>query len=481
MRSGLLALTLAAILLTPAVATAVPALDGEFPVTGKPAQLVQGPNGNVWFVMEGGGKEFGQIAPDGTVTEYDTTGGELPRDITSVGGRLWLSYDDGIVEVDPASPSTTTAHSVAQVNTARGIAADGDGDLWVVDDFDGTIVEISQAGTFKNDIPGEAINATQPSGRGIALGSDGKLYWADFAGGGIQVSDPAADSSQSYEVSAGTPQEVAPGPAGQLVFSSPNGIIARIATADGAIQETPDPMSDPFGAVFANDQAYWFAEFTTDSVGRLTPDGTLTRPIQFSSDADPRHITTGANNTLWVSLEDLGAVQGPRIARITGVEPPPPPPDPDPTPSDPGPTTLPGPGPGPTGPPAADTLAPTLGAASMRPLVFRIGQRSVIRFTLSENATILLRLQRIRPGRRLGRRCVRPRRAPRGARCRRLVPAGSLTRAGTSGANAIVFRGLVGQRRLRPGAYRLVIVARDAAGNQSTPRSLTFRLRRARR
>ncbi len=72
-----------------------------------------------------------------------------------------------------------------------------------------------------------------------------------------------------------------------------------------------------------------------------------------------------------------------------------------------------------------------------------------VRFHLSERATVNLRLQR-----RVGRRW-------------RTLP-GSVRRQARAGANTIRVRDrLVGVRRLRPGTHRVVLNARDAAGNRS--------------
>jgi hypothetical protein len=50
-----------------------------------------------------------------------------------------------------------------------------------------------------------------------------------------------------------------------------------------------------------------------------------------------------------------------------------------------------------------------------------------------------------------------------------------------TGANAIEFDGRIGGRRLKKGAYRLTVIARDAAGNESTPRRVLFRIRKPKR
>jgi len=53
---------------------------------------------------------------------------------------------------------------------------------------------------------------------------------------------------------------------------------------------------------------------------------------------------------------------------------------------------------------------------------------------------------------------------------------GTLRRTGTKGRNRIRFSGRIGKRSLRPGRYRAVIAATDAAGNRSTLRRTRFRV-----
>jgi hypothetical protein len=61
----------------------------------------------------------------------------------------------------------------------------------------------------------------------------------------------------------------------------------------------------------------------------LAPDGTTTKLTGFSvsGNVGPRKITTGPNNTLWVTLDTQE-----KVARVSGVEPPAPPVDPGPGP-----------------------------------------------------------------------------------------------------------------------------------------------------
>lgn len=140
----------------------------------------------------------------------------------------------------------------------------------------------------------------------------------------------------------------------------------------------------------------------------------------------------------------------------------------------------------------ADTVAPAVTRLSLSAKRFRVGAKrtatsaatrarpkaragTTIRYRLSEAATVALKIERIRPGRRVGRRCVaRTKANARRPACRRAAAAGTLTRRGSAGANAVPFSGRVGARKLAAGVYRLTVTARDGAGNTSKAVTATF-------
>ena len=108
----------------------------------------------------------------------------------------------------------------------------------------------------------------------------------------------------------------------------------------------------------------------------------------------------------------------------------------------------------------ADLAAPRLEGLKTRRLP---GGRLLIRYRLSEPALVTFRVQR---------------RVRRAGRVRYRTLRGSLRRQGRAGQNSVrISRRFAGQRLAR-GRYRLVAVARDAAGNRGPAMRVPFRLRR---
>lgn len=88
----------------------------------------------------------------------------------------------------------------------------------------------------------------------------------------------------------------------------------------------------------------------------------------------------------------------------------------------------------------------------------------MIRFRLSEAARVTYSFQRSVRRRGGGRRWTR---------------AGSLRRPAAAGINRLRFQGRLTRRRgLRPGKHRLIVIAKDSAGQRSTKRVARFTLLR---
>ena len=110
-------------------------------------------------------------------------------------------------------------------------------------------------------------------------------------------------------------------------------------------------------------------------------------------------------------------------------------------------------------PPPVDTAAPTLGRLRLSRARFRVPAGTRLTTTTSEIGQLRVAIQRRSPGRRA-----------------RWTAVGSALsrRAAMPGAVKLAFSGRIGTRRLRPGRYRFVVNAIDAAGNRSAPRTISF-------
>jgi hypothetical protein len=142
-----------------------------------------------------------------------------------------------------------------------------------------------------------------------------------------------------------------------------------------------------------------------------------------------------------------------------------------------------GPGPG----PGIDTTKPVLSVLSMSSSVFQAAGSgpafaakvgTTVSFSVSEASSVRFTVQRKTKGRRVAGSCKRQTRANRTKkRCTRWVSVkGSFSIAAAAGATSFTFRGRIGDRKLRPGSYRLNSRATDAANNKSGTTRKTFRI-----
>lgn len=187
----------------------------------------------------------------------------------------------------------------------------------------------------------------------------------------------------------------------------------------------------------------------------------------------PANGSVTIEQTITAALDASEARARAAEAERVMVEPPAPPtPDP-PAPNPPTPTP-----PGPPAPPA-----PPAAGDTTKPLLSRLArEKTGFRATLSEAARLTITISRRDAGRRAGKACRKPtRKLRRAKRCTRLTRIGAIAAAGRQGANAIAFTNKVGKKRLKPGSYRASFVARDAAGNASAAKAVTFTVPKAKR
>jgi hypothetical protein len=206
---------------------------------------------------------------------------------------------------------------------------------------------------------------------------------------------------------------------------------------------------------------------------------------------EPRRLYAGGNftNAGGDTLADFGAAHSIASTQPAPTPTPTPVPTAVPTPTPtPVPTAVPTPTPTPV-PPAPDNTDPKVSALELGSTVFRAAPSgsaitsaatvgTKVTFKLSERSTVRFTVERPGKGRKVSGRCVKQRASNRSRPACKLWTAlrGSASRAGVKGANRVSFRGRMGGKALRPGSYRLVLRAKDRAGNVSAPKALAFRI-----
>jgi hypothetical protein len=141
-----------------------------------------------------------------------------------------------------------------------------------------------------------------------------------------------------------------------------------------------------------------------------------------------------------------------------------------------------------------DVIAPFFAGANVKNKTWRINPRGAIarrrksvplgtafRFTLSEPAGVTFTIERKLRGRKVKKRCrPKTRKNRKAKKCTRYGKTTSFVRQASAGQNSVAFSGRYRKkgrvRSLKPGRYRATLTARDAAGNVSAGRRLSFRV-----
>jgi streptogramin lyase len=469
---------LAAALAASGPAHAAPAVNGEvaLPGGGTPKYLTLGPDGNVWVPLNGAsnGDDIAKITPDGTVTGYNVPNLQDASGIASDGTYLWVTRTAAVSRFLPANPAGAENFSATGVDS-KAITLGSDGNLWTGGTDKAIKIKPSDGTSTQVPVPGMGTP------EGIAAGGDGALYVASFGTQRVtRVTTAGAHSFVGVDTgNSNGARQVAAGPGNQIAFTAPAAKPRTVGLLTGGAPLGPTSITggaavsgDPEGITYANDGAYWVARFDPGDVLRMTPDGAVT-PLTLPAGSGPRRITKGAGDTLWVGLETAK-----KVARITGVE----------APSAPATPTTPATQ---TTTPTPPGLAPAVLKLKVTPNAFRRGTRppalttartgSQLRFTLTKPATVRFTFAKATVGRKVGSSCVkRTRQNAKRKRCVYHTPVrGSLSvKATTAGDQRVRFEGRISARQaLRPGRYRVTARAIGADGATSAPASAAFTIK----
>lgn len=320
-----LVLALIALGVCAAPAVAVPVVSGEFQLNnevGTNNKIVAGPDGNIWLTLQTG-KDVARLTPGGQPEEFDLEANDPQGIAVGPNGTLWITREAGVTSFDPTDPEKTfDATTINDIEQFHSIVLGPDGNLWVA--TKGKLIRISPADPSVN----ESFEVTDLDPRDIDV-AGGLLAVADFNGSRIVTATPTDPPAVTSYPLLGGSQGVAGDAAGRISFSQQQNQPTEfgLLAPPGPPILTQSPDTDPFGVALGPDGAFWIAQFTTDTLTRLTTDNQAS-PLgsSFAAGSGPRHLTAGPGNTLWVTLDNTD-----KVGRVIGVDPPVVTPPPKPT------------------------------------------------------------------------------------------------------------------------------------------------------
>jgi hypothetical protein len=442
------------------------------------------------------------VAPDGTLYVVENVG-------------VGPARDPAVVRIDPATGAQSVLTRGSNLCYPFGIAREPSGDL-IVTDFGDLIV----GGVPQIDCPlaqnfGSVVRVTAAGGQSLLSFNEvpfpGNLLRGTFgaaveAGGGLLVVNqtgaqaavasinplngtqaavtPNSSASDAFEL----PQRVSVLPDGNLLvadyaLNDQEGGLVAVERATGAarIARQGELFNNPLGVTTVVNRAPSAAltlspqrvgggkPVTFDASGSADPEGLGLRyawdldgngAFELSTGGVPRATRTWAKST---TLTPRVRVLDPHGGEAMAAAP---------------------------APLEVDTIRPVIAsfrassrriAVRARPRAAALGKSLRFRFRLSESARVRIAIERGLEGRRKGRRCVAPGKAPKRAkRCTRWRGVTALRRQGKPGPNSIRFSGKVRGRPLRAGRYRALATATDAVGNAARPRKAEFKAVRPR-
>lgn len=218
-----------------------------------------GPDGNMWFSVEGGSNKVGTITTAGVITTYTvgTPGDNFAGINPGPDGNLWLA-DNTAKTVFVINTAGTVLQSIVVAAGVGGIVAGSDGFMYLISA--NTIAKISPTTyTVTNTFTVPTAGA-QP--HGLNIGPDGNIWFCEEASG-----------------------------VSKIASVTPSGVFTEWAL--------PVNTSQPFIVHRGADGAMWFTEVTGNQIGRLTLAGQITEYGIPTAASGPRGITLGPNGSMW--------------------------------------------------------------------------------------------------------------------------------------------------------------------------------------
>jgi streptogramin lyase len=142
----------------------------------------------------------------------------------------------------------------------------------------------------------------------VAVGSNGRVYFAATSTGQLLAFDPASGSTETWQLESGTlPRTLAVDAAGQVFFAAVDGPIGRLDPQSGEVRRyTIGGPGAPYWVALAGSGRVWFSDPTGQRLGAFDPETGDT--VFFKIAARPYAISIDAQERVWTVLPDDDSV-----------------------------------------------------------------------------------------------------------------------------------------------------------------------------
>ncbi len=303
----------------------------SLPTGTHPDDMVDGPDGNLWFVDEGIGiGMFNPTTQSTTIFPTEGGGGSFRGVAVGPDGNIWFT-DWRANEVGTINVTTDVMTEFPLPTPdagVDGITAGPDGNLWFLQSGTSQIGSINATthAITEYSLPSSDLIGFGPEEEDLTMGPDGNLWLAatGLAGepyGAVEMFNLTTHELTDFPL----PDDYGPtgitiGPDGNLWFAA-NTAIGTINTTTDAITMFPLPPSpgsgweglydipDPIGITTGPDGNIWFANWAGNSIGMIDPTTHAITEFPIPNDVPdqccgpaPFDIVAGSNDAVWFDL-----------------------------------------------------------------------------------------------------------------------------------------------------------------------------------
>ena len=157
---------------------------------------------------------------------------------------------------------------------------------------------------------------------GVAVASDGNVFFAGYGNGTIGELDPRTGAVRPHKTSdpAGGPYSIALDAQGNVWTTlRAAGKVAKLDRATGVVSEYPID-GEPNGLVFDGRGTLWVSRFAADKLTSLDPRTGKTTELSTGAGSKPRRLALAPDGVLWVSLYGAGKIISVAVASNTVVK-----------------------------------------------------------------------------------------------------------------------------------------------------------------